>query len=389
VVYSVEEATSVASTIGYPVLIRPSYVLGGRAMQVVHSREQLEKFLSAGFAAAAGVLIDRFLIDAIEVDVDAISDGAETVIAGVMEHVEQAGIHSGDSSCFMPPQNISAHLVDEMVVITRAISAELSVKGFINIQFAVQDGEVFVIEANPRASRTVPFVSKASGVPWASIGTRVIMGETLASLSHLWKDRAACVAVKSPVLPFEKFRQSLVALGPEMRSTGEVMGIAPEACCAFAKAQNGANREARNARAVIFSATTDCLSQAAELIAQYSTLGLKLFIADTLTDSIFAPHLNVMDTSSEQAVRDGIKHNDIDLIISLSLIDDLDSNEHNLRRVGIDMGKVVTVSMAEARQIGTSIYCGQVHNAAPVSLQDLHAQGTISFVPSAKNLATT
>jgi carbamoyl-phosphate synthase large subunit len=289
----------------------------------------------------------------------------------------------------MPPQNISAHLIDEMISITRAIAAELSVKGFLNMQFAVQDGEVFVIEANPRASRTVPFVSKASGVPWASIGTRVILGESLASLSHLWQDRPACVAVKSPVLPFEKFRQSVVALGPEMRSTGEVMGIASEACCAFAKAQNGANREVRSVKAAIVSATADCLTEVAELVAQFSTLGVKLFIADKLSDNIFAPHLNVMDTSSEAAVQEGLKKNEIDLIVSLSLIDALENGEHTLRRVGIDMGKVVTVSMAEARQICASIYCGQVHNPAPVSLQDLHARGTISFVPSAKNLATT
>ncbi len=306
-----------------------------------------------------------------------------------MEHVEQAGIHSGDSSCFMPPQNLSEGIVDQMVSITRAIAAELSVKGFLNIQFAVQDGEVYVIEANPRASRTVPFVSKASGVPWASIGTRVIMGETLASLSHFWKERPVCVAVKSPVLPFEKFRQSAITLGPEMRSTGEVMGIAQESCCAFAKAQNGANRETRDAKAVIFSASTECLSQAADLISQYSSLGLKLYISDSLSNSLFAPHLNVMDTSSEAVIRSGLQEQEIDLIISLSLIDALDSQEHNLRRAGIDLGKVVTVSVSEARQIGTSIYCGQVHNAAPVSLQDLHAQGVISFVPPAKNLATT
>jgi carbamoyl-phosphate synthase large subunit len=276
-----------------------------------------------------------------------------------------------------------------MVAITKAIAAELKVKGFLNIQFAVQDGEVYVIEANPRASRTVPFVSKASGVPWASIGTRVIMGETLASLSHLWKDRAACVAVKSPVLPFEKFRQSAIALGPEMRSTGEVMGIAPEACCAFAKAQNGANRETRKAKAVIFSATTECLSDVADLISQYSTLGLKTFITDTLSNSLFAPHLNVLDTSSVDSICAGLMENEIDLVVSLSLIDALDKREHNLRRVAVDLGKVVTVTMTEAKQIGASIYCGQVHNAAPISLQDLHAQGAISFVPSAKNLATT
>ncbi|MBS1954124.1 MAG: carbamoyl-phosphate synthase large subunit [Cyanobacteria bacterium SZAS-4] len=389
VAYSVQEATSVASTIGYPVLIRPSYVLGGRAMQVVHGPEQLQKFLNAGFAAAAGVLIDRFLIDAIEVDVDAISDGVDTVIAGVMEHVEQAGIHSGDSSCFLPPQSLSTHMVEQMIAITKAIAAELSVKGFLNIQFAVQNDEVYVIEANPRASRTIPFVSKASGIPWSSIGTRVIMGESVASLSHLWKERAACVAVKSPVLPFDKFRQSAIALGPEMRSTGEVMGIANESCCAFAKAQSGANRETRNAKSVIFSATAECLSQAADLITQYSSLGLKMFITDTLSNSLFAPHLNVLDTSTMESARAGLQANNIDLIVSLSLIDGLETREHNLRRAGIDLGKVVTVSMAEAKQIGISIHCGQVHNAPPVSLQDLHAQGSLSFVPPAKNLATT
>ncbi len=389
VAYSVQEATSVAATIGYPVLIRPSYVLGGRAMQVVHNADQLQKFLSAGFAAAAGVLIDRFLIDAIEVDVDAISDGHDTVICGVMEHVEQAGVHSGDSSCFMPPQNLNAQLIDQMTLITKAIAAELSVKGFLNIQFAIQDGEVYVLEANPRASRTVPFVSKASGIPWASIGTRVILGESVPSLSHLWQDRVACIAVKSAVLPFDKFRQSVIALGPEMRSTGEVMGIAQDACCAFSKAQNGANRETRGTKAVIVSATADCLSHAADLLSQYAALGLKLFITDTLSNSLFAPHLNVLDTSTMEITREGLQAQGIDLIVSLSLIDAFDAREQNLRRAGIDLGIVVTISVAEAKQIGISINCGKIHNAPPVSLQDLHLQGALSFIPPAKNLAAT
>jgi len=389
VAYSVQEATSVADTIGYPVLIRPSYVLGGRAMQVVHNPEQLQKFLSNGFADAAGVLIDRFLLDAIEVDVDAISDGVDTVIAGVMEHVEQAGIHSGDSSCFMPPQSLSSHIIDQMIGITKAIACELSVKGFLNIQFAVQDNEVYVLEANPRASRTVPFVSKASGIPWASIGTRVIMGESVSSLNHLWQDRSECVAVKSPVLPFDKFRQSVVALGPEMRSTGEVMGVAQDACCAFNKAQNGASRDTRQAKAVIVSATPECLSQAADLLGQYASLGLKLYISDALSNSVFAPHLNVLDTSTIESTREGLLTEKIDLVVSLSLIDALDVREQNLRRAGIDLGKVVTISMAEAKQIGISIHCGKVHNAPPVSLQDLHLRGSLSFVPPLKNLAAT
>lgn len=167
------------------------------------------------------------------------------------------------------------------------------------------------------------------------------------------------------------------------------MGIANEACCAFAKAQSGANRDARKAKSVIFSATSECLSQAADLITQYSTLGLKMFITDTLSNSLFAPHLNVLDTATMESTRAGLQANEIDLIVSLSLIDALETREHNLRRAGIDLGKVVTVSMAEAKQIGVSIHCGQVHSAPPVSLQDLHAQGALSFVPPAKNLATT
>ncbi|HEY9677512.1 MAG TPA: carbamoyl-phosphate synthase large subunit [Drouetiella sp.] len=389
VAYSVAEATAVAEEIGYPVLIRPSYVLGGRAMQVVHSADQLEKFLSNGFAAAAGVLIDRFLVDAIEVDVDCISDGVDTVIAGIMEHIEQAGIHSGDSSCFMPPQNLSQSIIDQMVAITKSIAVELSVKGFMNIQFAVKDGEVYVIEANPRASRTVPFVSKASGIPWASIGTRVILGESVTSLSHLWQDRIECVAVKSPVLPFDKFRQSVIALGPEMRSTGEVMGVAQDSCCAFNKAQDGANRSVRNAKSVLISATADCVSQAADLVAQLSALGLKAFVSESLSHSIFAPDITAVDVSTIDTARDTLQRNEIDLVISLSLIDALDNKEQVLRRAGIDLGKVVSVSVPEAKQIGLSIRCGQIHNAAPVSLQDLHLRGALSFVPPAKNLATT
>jgi len=385
VAYSVPEAISLASQLGYPVLIRPSYVLGGRAMQIVYSAEQLEKFLGAGFAANAGVLIDRFLEKAIEIDVDAISDGRDTVIAGIMEHIEEAGIHSGDSSCIMPPQNLSPNMIERINASTRSLAGALAVKGFINIQFAIQNDELFVLEANPRASRTIPFVSKASGIAWAAIGTRVIMGESVASLSHLWQNRLACVAVKSAVLPFDKFRQSMIALGPEMRSTGEVMGVAQEACCAFSKAQNGANRDTRKCHSVLVSATLDCLTQAADLLNLFGALGLKLFVSDSLANNIFAPGMNVLSTSSAEETQTNLLQHEIGLVVSLSIMDGLSSSEQILRRTAIDLGLVVSMSEPEAKHIAAAIKCNQTHKYSPLSLQDLPLRATVTSAASGEN----
>jgi carbamoyl-phosphate synthase large subunit len=255
VALNLEEARLIAKKIGYPVLIRPSYVLGGRAMEIVYDDVALERVMAdltsvhgslareGAVSASRPILIDSFLEDAVEVDVDAVRDAqGELFIAGVMEHVEEAGVHSGDSACALPPQTLSAHVLDDLRDATTKIADELGVIGLINVQYAVKDEEVYVLEANPRASRTVPFVAKATGVPLAQVAVRVMMGETLAQLRETQVVPATTpvpdyVSVKEAVLPFSRFPGVDTVLGPEMRSTGEVMGIGESFGIAFAKAQ--------------------------------------------------------------------------------------------------------------------------------------------------------
>jgi carbamoyl-phosphate synthase large subunit len=236
-----EEAVAVAARIGYPVLTRPSYVLGGRAMEVVDTQAQLESYIETAVQVSGDspVLIDRYLRDAIEVDVDAICDGTDVVVAGVLQHIEEAGVHSGDSACSIPPYSLPADIIAEIERQTEALARALNVRGLMNIQFAVQEGVVYLIEVNPRASRTVPFVAKAIGAPIAKIASRVMAGEKLANLPVIDRN-ISHMAVKEAVFPFGRFPGVDPVLSPEMRSTGEVMGIDADFPTAFAKAQLGA-----------------------------------------------------------------------------------------------------------------------------------------------------
>ncbi len=236
---SVEGAVEIASRIGYPTLVRPSYVLGVRAMEIVYDETSLRDYFQRAVRVSDDrpVLIDRFLEDAFEADVDAISDGETVVIGGVMEHIENAGIHSGDSACALPPIQLRKEDADQMRVHTVAFAKALGVVGLINVQYAVKDNVVYVLEVNPRASRTIPFVSKTIGVPLASLAARVMLGEKLRDIGYTEEIIAPYVAVKEAVFPFAKFREFDPILGPEMRSTGEVMGIADSFGTAFAKAQ--------------------------------------------------------------------------------------------------------------------------------------------------------
>ena len=238
---SAEEAVAISEDVGFPLLVRPSYVLGGRAMEICYSAEALAAYLEANVKADQEhpLLLDRFLENAIEVDVDALADGSDCLVAGVMQHVEEAGVHSGDSACVLPPMSLGEEMLEEIRETTRKIALELGVVGLINVQYAVAEGELFVIEANPRASRTIPFVSKAIGAPLAKIACRLMLGEPL-SAQELPRDHPGHVSVKEAVLPFARFAGADAVLGPEMRSTGEVMGIAADFPTAFGKAQAAA-----------------------------------------------------------------------------------------------------------------------------------------------------
>jgi len=237
-----KQAIKIADKIGLPLMVRPSYVLGGRAMEIVYEKSQLKNFVNEAFKAAEKnpILIDKFINNAMEIDVDAISDGKEVFVAGIMQHIEEAGIHSGDSACCIPPISIKKDLINELEVQTKKLALALNVKGFMNIQFAIKNDEIFVIEVNPRASRTVPFVSKAKGIPLAKIASRIMAGEKLSKFNLKSKTKNM-YAVKEAVFPFNKFPNSDLLLGPEMKSTGEVMGFDKNFGMAFAKSQIAAS----------------------------------------------------------------------------------------------------------------------------------------------------
>ncbi|MFN3466780.1 MAG: carbamoyl-phosphate synthase large subunit, partial [Candidatus Brocadiales bacterium] len=279
---SLKEALKVAERLGYPVLIRPSYVLGGRAMRVAFDEESLRNHIQKATEVSPQhpVLIDKFLEDAVEIDVDAVADGQEVFVGGIMEHIEAAGIHSGDSSCSIPPYSLPRESVEEIERQTRVLALELGVSGLINIQYAIKDGEVYVLEVNPRASRTVPFVSKAIGIPLAKVATKIIMGKTLKELG-LQGGKGGCktrpyTAVKEAVLPFIKFPGVDTILGPEMKSTGEVMGLDRDFSMAYAKSQMGADGSLPLSGTVFISVRDKDKPEAALLAGILHKMGLKL-----------------------------------------------------------------------------------------------------------------
>lgn len=255
---SPDEAERIANKIGYPVLVRPSYVLGGRAMEIVYDGYDLRRFMQEAVEVSPRhpILVDKFLEDAIEVDVDAISDGDLVVIGGIMEHIEHAGIHSGDSACVLPPHTLSSKIIQGLRETTYALAKELGVIGLMNVQYAIKDDEIYVLEVNPRASRTIPFVSKAIGVPLAALATKVLIGKSLRELGFTKEVIPPYVSVKEVVFPFVRFTGIDTVLGPEMKSTGEVMGIAPEFGMAFAKAQL-ASKQSLPKRGTIFVSVKD------------------------------------------------------------------------------------------------------------------------------------
>ena len=281
---SSEEAAPIAAVLGYPVIVRPSYVLGGRAMQIVYDEELLHEYMHSAVQASPEhpVLIDKYLEEAIEVDVDAISDGEKTVIGGIMEHIEEAGIHSGDSDCVLPPYTLVDEQIENLKTFTYALAKALRVRGLMNVQYAIKNDEIYVLEVNPRASRTIPFVSKAIGVPLAKLAARVMAGKTLAELGFTREIEPTYFSVKAPVFPFNRFPGSNTRLGPEMKSTGEVMGIDTDFSRAFAKAQKACGYtlplggkvfisvKNKDKRAIIFIAKK-LIDMGFELIATHGT----------------------------------------------------------------------------------------------------------------------
>ncbi|WP_414903237.1 carbamoyl-phosphate synthase large subunit [Sphingomonas flavalba] len=316
-----DEAVAVAERIGYPVLMRPSYVLGGRAMEVVDGQAQLDSYIQTAVRVSGDspVLIDRYLRDAIEVDVDAIADGTDVVVTGVMQHIEEAGVHSGDSACSLPPYSLSEEIVAEIDRQTVALATALKVKGLMNVQFAVKDGDVYLIEVNPRASRTVPFVAKAIGTPIAKIAARVMAGEKLADLPRI--DRTIDhIVVKEAVFPFGRFPGVDPVLSPEMKSTGEVMGIDLDFATAFAKAQMGAGASLPTKGTAFVSVKDGDKPVILPAVKALAALGFTI-IATAGTADYLAAHGVAVETVNKVAqgrphIVDRIKDGDVDLIFN-------------------------------------------------------------------------
>jgi carbamoyl-phosphate synthase large subunit len=284
-----DEAIRAADEIGYPLVVRPSYVLGGRAMEIVHDQRDLERYMHEAVKVSndSPVLLDRFLNDAIEVDVDALCDGREVVIGGIMEHIEQAGVHSGDSACSLPPYSLSPELQDELRRQTVAMAHGLSVVGLMNVQFAIQEGVVYVLEVNPRASRTVPYVSKATGRPLAKIAARCMVGQSLADQGVAGEIVPPYYSVKEAVFPFIKFPGVDTILGPEMKSTGEVMGVGETFAEAFVKSQLAAGVKLPTAGRVFVSVRDGDKPRAVEIARVLVAIGFSI-VASRGTASVLA-----------------------------------------------------------------------------------------------------
>jgi len=377
-VRSVEQALEVAHRISYPVLVRPSYVLGGRAMQIVADDAGLINFMNWALEASPEhpILIDKFLEDAIEVDVDAISDGQRTVIGGIMEHIEEAGIHSGDSACVLPPYSLSKDIQEEIKRQTRALAAELGVVGLMNIQFAVKDGQVFVLEVNPRASRTVPFVSKATGVSLAKLATKVMLGHTLEELGFTKEIEPPYFAVKESVFPFRRFPGVDPMLGPEMRSTGEVMGLDTDFGLAFAKSQLAAGQILPLSGGVIFSVKDPDKSATLTVAQGFLAEGFHLFAT-----SGTARHLQEhgLPVTMVHKIREGrphiidhIKSHEIALLVNTPEGRYTSADSYSIRRAALEYNIPYTTTVSAARATLESIRAMKHGKLEVKSLQEYH-----------------
>jgi carbamoyl-phosphate synthase large subunit len=369
----------VAARIGYPVLVRPSFVLGGRAMESVHDEADLRRYIRTAVEASPErpVLVDRFLEDATEVDVDCISDGELCVIGGVMEHIEQAGIHSGDSACVIPSFSLAPAVLEAIKSATKAMAIELGVRGLMNVQFAVKDDIVYILEVNPRASRTAPFVSKATGVPLAKLAAKVMAGKTLKELGFTEEVVPAYHSVKEAVFPFIKFPGIDIILGPEMRSTGEVMGIDPDPGIAYAKSQMSAQPALPLGGNVFVSVKDSDKEEALAVSRDLAALGFHLH-ASTGTARYFAEHglevpVMLKIREGRPNVVDAIKNGDVAFIINTPSGRAPREDEIAIRSAAVAM-RVPTMTTLRAARASVKAIRAMAKNGYGVkSLQEFHA----------------
>ncbi len=374
---SAAEATVIAEEVGFPLLVRPSYVLGGRAMEICYSTEDLNAYLAAHVKADQEhpLLLDRFLENAIEVDVDALADDESVHVAGIMQHVEEAGVHSGDSACVIPPMSLGVEMLEEIRATTERIALELGVIGLINIQYAVAGGELYVIEANPRASRTVPFVSKATGVPVAKIAARLMLGERLAD-QELREPPTGMVSVKEAVLPFARFAGADSVLGPEMKSTGEVMGIAADFPTAFGKAQAAAGVSLPTEGSVFITVTDTDKPAATQLAAQLHDLGFELIATGGTAQAISAMGVRVTPINKiaegSPHVVDLIEERRCALVINTPTGSGARADGYEIRTAAVRHGIPCVTTMTGATAAVRAIAARIEGNAEVRSLQEIH-----------------
>ena len=371
----------IANRIGYPVLVRPSYVLGGRAMEIVYSDSELEKYMKEAVVASPEkpVLIDKFLEEAIEVDVDALCDGSDCVIGAIMEHIEQAGVHSGDSACVIPPQILSKKIADSIREQTKKIAFGLNVKGLLNIQFAVQGEDIYILEVNPRASRTVPFVSKAIGISLAKVATQLMLGLSLKEINYTKEIVPEHISVKEAVFPFARFEGIDTQLSPEMKSTGEVMGIAKDFGIAFAKAQLGAGQRLPKSGKVFISVSdankTKSMVGAAKKLSEigfviYATNGTSRWLGEhgienNLIKKVSQGQPNVVDMTI---------NDDVDLIINTPSGKNPRKDEVSIRSTAWQRSVPIITTVPGAVAAARAIESINKHDFSVKSIQEYAAE---------------
>src|SRR3954470_22990377 len=390
---SLEQAVRVADKIGYPVLVRPSYVLGGRAMQIVYDPQSLEGYFATAALVSEDrpVLIDRFLEDAFECDVDAISDGETVVIGAIMQHIEDAGIHSGDSACVLPPYLIGEADMETMREQTIALARALGVVGLINVQYAIKNGIVYVLEVNPRASRTIPFVSKAIGVQLASLAARVMLGEKLTDIGFTEEVNPPYVSVKEAVFPFSKFPGVDPVLGPEMRSTGEVMGISASFGASFAKAELAASNELPLEGAVLITVTDNDKATVTPIARRFHEMGF-----DVIATAGTAKYLRGRGVPAKTVLKihegrpnclDLVVNRDIGLLINTPLGKHAQLDDYKLRQAAIVNRVSYTTTMSAASAACDAILSLRSRVNRVRSLQEWQSDLSAALSPTQRAIA--
>ena len=378
IVHSLDNVHRIANDIGYPVLVRPSYVLGGAAMKIVYSDDELNDYLKESLSGYddRALLIDKFLDDAIEIDVDALSDGTDCVVAGIMQHIEEAGIHSGDSASVLPAFSLNDDLLARIRTATHAIAKKLNVIGLLNIQYAIQNDTLYVLEVNPRASRTVPFVSKATGVEWAKLATKVMLGTSIQSL-NVREVIPTHVSVKESVFPFKRFPGVDTLLGPEMRSTGEVMGIASTVGNAYLKSQMAAGQLIPKTGAIFVSVKNADKQKLLPIASLIQKMGFTILATkgtcDFLNDHGVSAQFIYKVNEGRPNVLDALKNNDIQMVINTPSNGVSRFDDKIIRQESYKLNVPVITTLAGAKSTIEAMSEEQQQSLSVCSLQDYYA----------------